>query len=173
LDGGVLMSFEVDLISWTAVGMWPFQPGKKDRFENKAPAIDRDPNECSGSMIPDTNVGGNIATINEVSDDQKTTFFFHQQGKGTPEGVAMAGDVERECSLHKKIIEASCCITIRQPPQPEALTLSTLQHRMTGWRIVRHRKMQLARLMQPSKFGFSELTTQKKGYNTDVRGMDS
>ena len=32
--------------------------------------------ECSGSMIPDTNVGGNIATINEVSDDQKATFFF-------------------------------------------------------------------------------------------------
>jgi len=26
-------------------------------------------------MIPDTNVGGNIATINEVSDDQKATFF--------------------------------------------------------------------------------------------------
>jgi hypothetical protein len=83
--------------------------------------------------------------------------------------VAMAGDVERECSLHKKIIGASCCITIRQPPQPEALTLSTLQHRMNGWRIVRHRKKQLARLMQPSKFGFSELTAQKKGYDTDVR----
>src|SRR5690606_19851302 len=32
--------------------------------------------QCSGSMIPDTNVGGNIATINEVSDDQKATFFF-------------------------------------------------------------------------------------------------
>ena len=32
---------------------------------------------CSGSMIPDTNVGGNIATINEVSDDQKATFFFY------------------------------------------------------------------------------------------------
>jgi len=31
---------------------------------------------CSGSMIPDTNVGGKIATINEVSDDQKATFFF-------------------------------------------------------------------------------------------------
>jgi hypothetical protein len=31
---------------------------------------------CSGSMILDTNVGGNIATINEVSDDQKATFFF-------------------------------------------------------------------------------------------------
>ncbi|MGQ7276335.1 hypothetical protein [Marinobacter sp. V034] len=31
---------------------------------------------CSGSMIPDTNVGGNIATINEVSDDQKTTFLY-------------------------------------------------------------------------------------------------
>jgi hypothetical protein len=31
---------------------------------------------CNGSMIPDTNVGGNIATINEVSDDQKATFFF-------------------------------------------------------------------------------------------------
>ncbi|WP_172962420.1 hypothetical protein [Hydrocarboniclastica marina] len=31
---------------------------------------------CSGSMIPDTNVGGNIATINEVSDDQKATIFF-------------------------------------------------------------------------------------------------
>jgi hypothetical protein len=32
------MSFEVDPISWTAVGMWPFQPGKKDRYENKASA---------------------------------------------------------------------------------------------------------------------------------------
>ena len=32
--------------------------------------------DCSGSMIPDTNVGGKIATINEVSDDQKATFFF-------------------------------------------------------------------------------------------------
>ena len=32
--------------------------------------------KCSGSMIPDTNVGGKIATINEVSDDQKATFFF-------------------------------------------------------------------------------------------------
>ena len=31
---------------------------------------------CSGSMIPDTNVGGKIAIINEVSDDQKATFFF-------------------------------------------------------------------------------------------------
>jgi len=31
---------------------------------------------CSGSMIPDTNQGGNIAILNEVSDDQKTTFFF-------------------------------------------------------------------------------------------------
>jgi len=31
---------------------------------------------CSGSMIPDANVGGKIATINEVSDDQKATFFF-------------------------------------------------------------------------------------------------
>jgi hypothetical protein len=31
---------------------------------------------CSGSMILDTNVGGKIATINEVSDDQKATFFF-------------------------------------------------------------------------------------------------
>jgi len=27
-------------------------------------------------MIPDTNAGGNITTINEVSDDQKATFFF-------------------------------------------------------------------------------------------------
>jgi hypothetical protein len=98
---------------------------------------------------------------------------LHQQEKGTPEGVAMTGGVERECSLHKKIIEASCCITIRQPPQPEALTLSTLQHRMTGWRIVRHRKKQSARLMQPAKFGFSELTAQKKGYGTDVRSMSS
>jgi len=32
--------------------------------------------ECSGSMIPDTNVGGKIATISEVSDDQKTTFLY-------------------------------------------------------------------------------------------------
>jgi len=27
-------------------------------------------------MIPDTNVGGKIATTDEVSDDQKATFFF-------------------------------------------------------------------------------------------------
>jgi len=27
-------------------------------------------------MIPDTHQGGNIAILNEVSDDQKTTFFF-------------------------------------------------------------------------------------------------
>jgi len=27
-------------------------------------------------MIPDTNVGGNIATINEVSDEQKTMIFY-------------------------------------------------------------------------------------------------
>jgi len=27
-------------------------------------------------MIPDTNVGGNIATISEVSDDQETTIFY-------------------------------------------------------------------------------------------------
>jgi len=32
--------------------------------------------DCSGSMIPDTNVGGKIATISEVSDDQKTTFLY-------------------------------------------------------------------------------------------------
>lgn len=31
---------------------------------------------CSGSIKPDTNVGGNIATINEVSDDQETTIFY-------------------------------------------------------------------------------------------------
>ena len=31
---------------------------------------------CSGSMIPDTNVGGKIATINEVSDDKKATFLY-------------------------------------------------------------------------------------------------
>jgi hypothetical protein len=63
-------------------------------------------------MIPDTNVGGNIAAISEVSDDQKTTFFSHQQGKGTPEGVTMAGDVERECSLHKKIIGGSVVVSL-------------------------------------------------------------
>jgi hypothetical protein len=40
---------------------------------------------------------------------------------------------------------------------------------MTDWRIVRHRKKQSARLMQPAKFDFSELTAQKKGYDTDVR----
>ena len=32
--------------------------------------------QCSGSMSLDTNVGGNIATINEVSDDHKARFFF-------------------------------------------------------------------------------------------------
>ena len=31
---------------------------------------------CSGSMIPDTNIGGNIAAISEVSDDQETTIFY-------------------------------------------------------------------------------------------------
>ena len=31
---------------------------------------------CSGSMVPDTNVGSKIAAISEVSDDQKATFFF-------------------------------------------------------------------------------------------------
>ncbi len=31
---------------------------------------------CSGSIKPDTNVGGNIATRSEVSDDQETTYFF-------------------------------------------------------------------------------------------------
>ncbi|WP_404416184.1 methyl-accepting chemotaxis protein [Marinospirillum sp.] len=31
---------------------------------------------CSGSMIPDTKVGGNITTLNEVSDDHETTFIF-------------------------------------------------------------------------------------------------
>ena len=30
----------------------------------------------SGSMIPDTNVGGNIAAISEVSDDQEKTIFY-------------------------------------------------------------------------------------------------
>ncbi|MBQ0832283.1 hypothetical protein [Marinobacter sp.] len=32
--------------------------------------------KCSGSMIPDTNVGGNIATINEVSDDDIDQFLM-------------------------------------------------------------------------------------------------
>jgi hypothetical protein len=32
--------------------------------------------DCSGSMNPDTNVGGNVATINEMSDDQKTMFLY-------------------------------------------------------------------------------------------------
>ncbi|AFP30811.1 hypothetical protein MRBBS_1874 [Marinobacter sp. BSs20148] len=27
-------------------------------------------------MIPNTNVGGNIAAISEVSDDQETTIFY-------------------------------------------------------------------------------------------------
>ncbi|MBC7183762.1 MAG: class I SAM-dependent methyltransferase [Marinobacter sp.] len=50
-------------------------PAMLDRFRSKLQkrAIH---NVCSGSMIPDTNVGGKIATINEVSDDQKATFFF-------------------------------------------------------------------------------------------------
>ena len=39
--------------------------------------------ECSGSMIPDTNVGGNIATISEVSDDQKTTIFYTRVQAGS------------------------------------------------------------------------------------------
>ena len=35
---------------------------------------------CSGSMIPDTNVGGNIAAISEVSDDQETTVCWAKGG---------------------------------------------------------------------------------------------
>jgi hypothetical protein len=34
-------------------------------------------------MIPDTNVGGNITAISEVSDDQKTTFFFSRVQAGS------------------------------------------------------------------------------------------
>jgi len=39
--------------------------------------------DCSGSMIPDTNVGGNIATISEVSDDQETTNFYARVQTGS------------------------------------------------------------------------------------------
>ncbi len=38
--------------------------------------LDNDFYKCSGSIKPDTNVGGNIATRSEVSDDQETTYFF-------------------------------------------------------------------------------------------------
>ena len=31
---------------------------------------------CSGLMNPDTNVGGKVTTLIEVSDDQKTTFLY-------------------------------------------------------------------------------------------------
>ena len=31
---------------------------------------------CSGSIIPDTNVGGKVTTLSEVPDDQKATFIF-------------------------------------------------------------------------------------------------
>jgi hypothetical protein len=34
-------------------------------------------------MIPDTNVGGNIATTNEVSDDRKTTIFYARVQTGS------------------------------------------------------------------------------------------
>ena len=44
----------------------------RDRCAAGAPGAE----VCSGSMIPDTNVGGKIATKNEVSDDQKTTFLY-------------------------------------------------------------------------------------------------
>ena len=44
--------------------------GKVERIVNLA--IDQ---MYSDSMIPDTNVDGNIATINEVSDDQKRRSF--------------------------------------------------------------------------------------------------
>jgi len=50
-------------------------PRLKMLIKNQAVGVE-DRGYCSGSMIPDTNVGGNIATINEVSDDQKATFFF-------------------------------------------------------------------------------------------------
>jgi len=38
-------------------------------------------------MIPDTNVGGNIAAISEVPDDQKTTIFY----AGVQAGSRMPG----------------------------------------------------------------------------------
>ena len=54
-------------------GVKSITPSKSDT----APMTESVPiSTCSGSMIPDTNVGGKIATINEVSDDQKATFFF-------------------------------------------------------------------------------------------------
>ena len=31
---------------------------------------------CSGLMIPDTNIGGKLATIEEVSNEQETTNFL-------------------------------------------------------------------------------------------------
>ena len=31
---------------------------------------------CSGLMNPDTNVGGKVTTLSEVSDDQKTTILY-------------------------------------------------------------------------------------------------
>jgi len=34
-------------------------------------------------MIPDTNLGGNIATINEVADDQETTIFYARVQTGS------------------------------------------------------------------------------------------
>jgi len=38
--------------------------------------------ECSGLLIPDTNQGGKIATLSEVSDDQEATHFFSRVQAG-------------------------------------------------------------------------------------------
>jgi len=31
---------------------------------------------CSGSINPDTNLGGNLATVNEVFNDQQTSIIY-------------------------------------------------------------------------------------------------
>ena len=49
---------------------------KEHRHKEKNTALIQVSFKCSGLLIPDTNVGGKIATISEVSDGQETTHFF-------------------------------------------------------------------------------------------------
>jgi hypothetical protein len=45
---------------------------------------------CSGLIIQDTNVGSNIATINEVSNDQQATLFSPNFQQEAASGVSPA-----------------------------------------------------------------------------------
>jgi len=65
-------------------------------------------------MIPDTNVGGKIATINEVSDDQETTFLHSwvqagssQPKRGQPEKVMFHSDRGSQYASRKKTASTS------------------------------------------------------------------